>query len=215
MTDNFQATGKVKWTVNNIDHTSFAGLKDTLPVSGSQSIDLSAFSEFPKKDTNRIVILQQGIVDSYNTNEEQLKISNGQVLTFYHDPPGEMVVSSKGLTVVPIGPRVRIKNTLVKVNGYAVKDTMAIEPNGEQLIETRLEVWNSGSDISSNTIVSINMGDYYHAANDKLPGNATVLGNLLKVDMGSMVPGEKKEATLHFLLSAQLPEKADIRTIIE
>ncbi len=213
-TSDFKPTGRIKWSIDDFGRQEFETIPGTLPAQGS-SIDLSRFRAFPVPDTAQLVILQEGVVDSYNTTAEFLRLTDGQTVN-YTNAKGDQVAVSERLQVRPVGPRIRVKNKLYSINGVAVTDTIVYEPDQDLYIETKLTAKNTGSDISSNTLVRIFPGDFYEVRTADLDANCSYSNNLLTVDFGSVIPGEMKEQLLPFVLRPDaLPEGVDIRTLIE
>ncbi len=214
-TNYFKPTGKVKYANHNIDASEFNSIEHELTASGSD-IDLNQFSTFPNTDTNTIVILQQGVVDSYNTDAEILTASNGQLLEYTNTKSGNLTAESERLTIRPIGPRVKITNKVYSINGIQVADTIIIEPEKDLYVKTLLTVKNTGTDMSSKTVIRINPGPYYTILEDSLETNCSVDGNILVVDMGDIIPGELEKKYLPFLLNVEnIPEGVDIRKVID
>ncbi len=213
LTPNFQSTGRIKWSVTDFDKSAFENIPGNLNIT-SGKIDLSKFSAFPVKDTTQLVIMQEGVVDSYNSTAELIRLTDGQLL-HYTNSTGEKQIASERLLVKPIGPRIRVRNQIYSVNNVLVTDTTIYESDIDLNIKTRLTVKNSGSDISSNTLVNIDPGPYYEVNTAELASNCTFANGLLKVDMGNVTPGEMKEQFLPFILRpSTLPKGVDIRTVI-
>jgi|WetSurSiteA1Bulk_404760.scaffolds.fasta_scaffold01078_4 hypothetical protein len=215
VTDNFVPTGRIKWSVNDFGRQEFEGMTGTLQADASGRIDLSRFTAFPTTDTTQLVIMQEGVVDSYNTSAEFLRLTDGQTLN-YTNLLGDQAVASDHLLIKPVGPRIRIRNSVYSINGIVVTDTIIYEPEQELYVTTLLTATNTGSDISSNTLVSIFPGEFYEVLTDSLDANCSFSNGLLSVDFGDIIPGEMKEQFLPFVLRPDdLPEGTDIRTLIE
>jgi hypothetical protein len=213
-TPNFVPTGRIKWSVNDFDRSEFESVPGTL-TSGTSGIDLSRFKSFPVLDTTQLVIMQEGIIDSYNTTAELIRVTNGQTLD-YSNAMGDQEMFSEHLTVKPVGPRIKIKNTIYSINGVLVTDTIIYESEEDLYVRTLLTVKNTGSDISSETLVNIFPGNYYEVITDSLDPNCSFNNGLLSIDFGDVVPGELKKQLLPFVLRPDdLPEGIDIRTLIE
>jgi hypothetical protein len=213
ITGNFKPTGRIKWSMNDFEKAAFESVPGTLSMSAG-TIDLSRFKAFPVKDTTQLVIMQEGIVDSYNTSAEMLRLTDGQLL-HYTNTTGEKQIPSERLLVKPIGPRIRVKNQIYSINNVLVTDTTVYESDVDLYIKTRLTVKNSGSDISSNTVVNIHPGPVYEVITAELGSNCTYSNGLLKVNMGNVTPGEMKEQFLPFVIRpSALPKGVDIRTLI-
>jgi hypothetical protein len=214
-TNKFVPTGRIKWSVTDFGTTEFAGVPGTLQAGADGKIDLGRFTSFPGLDTTQLVIMQEGTVDSYNTTADILRLTDGQLLN-YTTSDGAKTLPSDRLLVKPVGPRIRIKNSIYTKNGLRVTDTIIYEPEQELYVNTLLTARNTGSDISSHTHVNIFPGPFYHVLTDSLDANCLFNNGLLSVDFGNIIPGEMKEQLLPFVLKPdQLPEGMDIRTIIE
>ncbi|MBN1951374.1 MAG: T9SS type A sorting domain-containing protein [Bacteroidales bacterium] len=214
-TNYFEPTGDIRYSNADFDYADFGNAPGTLTASGS-SIDLSQFGPFPSLDTSKLVIMQKGTVDSYNTNAEILVLTNGQILNYTDLRKGDQSVASESLVVRPVGPRIRVTNTVYSINGIPVSDTIVYESDEDLYIQTLMTVRNTGTDISSNTIIRINPGPYYTLVTDSLEANCTVSNGILLVDMGDIIPGELKKQYLPFLLYAdEIPEGEDLRVIID
>ncbi len=119
------------------------------------------------------------------------------------------------LVVKPVGPRIKVKNSVYSINGVLVTDTIVYESDKDLFVKTLLTAKNTGSDISSNTIVNINPGEYYEVVTDSLDPNCSFSNNMLSVNFDDIIPGEMKEQLLPFILRPdELPEGIDIRTLI-
>jgi hypothetical protein len=215
LTDKFVPTGRIKWSVSDFGKADFAAVPGTLQASADGKIDLSRFTSFPGLDTTQLVILQEGTVDSYNTTADILRLTDGQVLN-YTTSDGAKTLASDRLVVKPVGPRIRIRNSIYSINGVRVTDTIVYESDHKLYVKTLLTAKNSGSDISSQTRVNIFPGPFYNVVTDSLDANCSFSNGLLSVDLGDIIPGEMKEQQLPFVLTPdQLPEGMDIRTLIE
>ncbi|MBN1597426.1 MAG: T9SS type A sorting domain-containing protein [Bacteroidales bacterium] len=213
-TGNFVPTGKIKYSNVNFSSDDFDAVEGELSMSGGV-LDLNNFTTFPATDTSQLVIMQEGIVDSYNTDAEILPLTNGQVLS-YSDRDGEKEVESGSLSVRPLGPRIRITNEVYSINGTPVSDTILYESDEDIYVVTMLTAKNTGTDISSNSIISINPGPYYTVLTDSLDENCSYAQGILTIDLGDIIPGERKKQYLPFMINAdEIPEEVDIRTIID
>ncbi len=214
-TGNFQPTGEIKYSNVDFDASDFESIEGELSASGG-NIDLGTIKSFPSLDTTEVVIMQRGVVDSYNTEAEILALTSGQELSYNHAVLGDQVVGSDRLVVIPIGPRVKITNSVYSINGVPINDTISYEPEKDLYVVTLLTVKNTGTDISSNTVIRINPGPYYTILPDSLPANCSIDGGELVVEMGDVIPGELKTSYLPFLLKVDdLPKEVDIRKIID
>jgi hypothetical protein len=100
------------------------------------------------------------------------------------------------------------------VNGESVEGGLQFVPDGEIYVNTLLTIRNSGSDVSSNTVISIRPGDYFQVLEDSLPAGCSMDNGLLVVDAGLLIPGDKFEQVLPFRLSPDIPKGVDLRPII-
>jgi hypothetical protein len=217
ITDNFRSLQTAKWSLGEVEAEDFDDLDNTLEItrqSGREVINLTGFGRFPTLDTTKIYILQQGIIDSYNNHAEQLKITNGQQLNYQNEDTEGKFIISPPLWVMPVGPRISITNRVYMVNGVSVEDTLQFEPDEDIFVHTLLTIRNSGSDVSSNTEITIHPGDYFVILVDSLAANCRVEDGLLVIDAGLLIPGDEFEQVLPFKLSSDIPKGVDLRTII-
>jgi hypothetical protein len=217
ITDNFRSLRTAKWSLSEVDAGDFDELVNTLEVTreaGSDVIDLTGFNHFPTLDTTKIYILQQGVIDSYNNHAEKLRITNGQQLDYQNEDAEDEFIFSPPLWVMPVGPRISVTNRVYMVNGVRVENGLQFEPDEDIYVHTLLTIRNSGSDVSSNTEISIQPGDYFEILEDSLPAHCRVEDGLLLVDAGLLIPGDEFEQVLPFKLSPDIPKGVDLRTII-
>ncbi len=215
LTSNFVPTGRIRWSVNDFDISEFESIPNSLTADANGNIDLSRFKAFPSIDTTQLVIMQEGTVDSYFTDHEIMTLSNGEAL-HYTTPAGDQEVSCEHLTVKPVGPRIKIRNSVYSINGVLVTDTIVYEPEEDLYVVTQLTAKNTGSDISSETVVNIYPGEYYEVVTDSLEPNCSFNNGLLAVNFGDIIPGEMKDQLLPFILHpSEIPQGVDIRTVIE
>jgi hypothetical protein len=214
LTGNFKPTGRIKWSTSDFGKNEFEAIPGTLSMN-SNKIDLSQFKAFPTLDTTQLVILQEGVVDSYNTTAELMRLTDDQTLQ-YTNSKGEQTAISDPLVVRPIGPRIRVRNSVYSINGVRVTDTTLYESDKDLYVKTLLTAKNTGSDISSHTVVNIYPGAYYHVVADSLAANCSFQNGLLTIGFGDITPGEMKQQLLPFVLKPdELPEGMDIRTLID
>jgi hypothetical protein len=216
-TGNFRSLNDARWSLGEVEAGDFDALTNTLEVStenGREVIDLRGFARFPSLDTTKLYILQQGIIDSYNNHAEKLRITNGQQLDFTSQEEGGQFIVSPPLWVTPVGPRIGITNRVYTVNWKSVEGGLQFEPDGDIYVHTLLTLRNSGSDVSSNTEITIQPGNYFIVLEDSLPANCRLEDGLLVVDAGLLIPGDKFEEVLPFRLSPGIPKGVDLRPII-
>ncbi len=217
VTDNFRSFQTAKWSLSEVEAGDFDALANTLEViseSGREVINLTGFGRFPTLDTTKIYILQQGIIDSYNNHAEKLKITEGQQLDFQNEDEEAYFIVSPPLWVMPVGPRISISNRVYMVNGVKVENGLQFEPDKDIFVHTLMSIRNSGSDVSSNTEITIHPGNYFVILEDSLPANCRVEEGLLVIDAGLLIPGDEFEQVLPFKLSSNIPKGVDLRTII-
>lgn len=215
-TANLSFTGQVRWATQEIVPDDFASLSRSLPVSHTGSkeiIDLSSFRQFPSVDTTEFYILQQAIVNSYNTGEK-LAIVNDESLLFSDVLMGNQIAPHGPLFVTPVGPRLIIDKRIYSVNGYKIEDTLAFEPDKNIFIKMLFEITNTGNDISSNTLIRVHPGKFYETIADSLPVGASLNGSDINLNLGALVPGEMKRVYLHFRLKQDIKDKTDLMKLI-
>ena len=215
-TGNISFTGNIRWASEEVTPDDFSTMKNTLPglVTGhSETIDLSSFNPFPVIDTTQFFILQQAVVNSYNTGEK-LRIVSGETLLYQDELMGELMVSHGPLSVTPVGPRLVIDKRIVTVNGYRIEDTLAFVPDQDIFLVTLFEITNTGNDISSNTLVDVFPGKFYETLADSLPEGATLSGDRIILSLGALVPGEMKKVMLHFKLKQDIRDKTELMKLI-
>ncbi len=101
------------------------------------------------------------------------------------------------------------------VNGVLVDDTLQFVSDEDIFVTTLLTIRNNGTDVSSNTTVTIYPGDYFNVITDNLPAGCTYQDGLLIVSAGLLIPGDKYEQLLPFKLSENIPKGVDLRPVIE
>ena len=212
----FQSLNEAKWSVTDVDVNDFENLQNSIPISSENAnleINLAEIGSFPTKDTTKIYVLHKGIVNSENALTDTLQITHSQELDFMYSG-ADSDINSKGLVVSPVGPRVRLKNTVKLVNGVSVTDSLNIKPDQDNFVNTLLKIANSGLDVSSNTEISINTGPYFELIQDSLSNRCTFKDNILTVKAGLLIPGESTNENLLFKIKSEIPKEVDLRTII-
>jgi hypothetical protein len=101
------------------------------------------------------------------------------------------------------------------VNGVVVDDTVQFVSDEDIFVTTLLTIRNNGTDVSSNTTVTIYPGNYYEVLADQLPAGCEYKDGLLTVSAGLLIPGDKYEQLLPFKLSENIPKGVDLRPVIE
>jgi len=210
-TPEFKGLEHVKWSVNDVNHTDFSSLTQTLPATYSQGsstevIDMSTFTDFPSADTTKIYILEQGQVNStYAPVGEDLDISTEEKLNFQYSNANYYTTDGK-VSVVPIGPKIYISKKIYSVNGVPVgdNDSIAFSPDTSLSIVALITSYNIGSDIAMNTKLDIMNGKAYYVLTDSLPANCSYSQPVTTALMGSYVPGQKKELYIHYILDERI-----------
>lgn len=199
LTSNFTGFSQAHWSPNDVNPSDFAGMK-TLPVKSegqSEIIDLTKIPSLLNADTSKIYILQKGAV-SLTGGGDSIPITTSSLLKFNAPMQGEQVVKAGPVFVSPVGPIIKITNKLYSVNGIPVLDTVSFTANQEIIVGTLIKVTNLGSDVSSNTIITIHPGSFYKVIPDSLPSSCTVKDNNIVIAFGSLVPGESKQEILYY-----------------
>jgi len=217
-TENFQSLQAAKWSLQDVEANDFSTITNELPIERQTSmeiISLDTVGNFPTIEKTKIFILQQGIIDSYNTSAEKIKITEGQQMVYSCGSPDLLAVTSGPIWVTPVGPKNKITNRVYIVNGVPADDTLQFESDEEILVTTLLTIRNNGTDVSSNTTVTIYPGDYFEVVTDELPSDCQYKDGLLIVSAGLLIPGDKYEQLLPFRLSSDIPKGVDLRPIIK
>lgn len=215
-TSNFSSLEEAKWSVSDINADDYKTEGTELPITaedGNEVIDLSSIGEFPQTGNNEFVILQPGVVDSYNSEETTLRLTEKQFLNFKINDT-DNTISSKAIKVTPIGPKVKVSHILYSINETPVTEGIVYESDKPIYATTKLIARNEGADISRNTKIEVHAGPYFEVVADQLPENATYSNNRITVDFGDMILGAEKEVSLTYLLKVNIPKTVDITQLI-
>jgi hypothetical protein len=207
-TSNFKGLQNVKWSLNDVNYTDFSAMTNTLPATYNQGnnkevIDISAFPGFPSVDTSKVYLLEQGEVNTYNANMEDIvDITTTEQLNYtysdtaYHTTAG--IVS-----VIPIGPKIIVSKKIYSINGKLVRgnDSIIIKPNSKLNIVALLTVYNTGSDIAINTELDVQHSSTFYVLTDSLPSYCTYSKPIVHAPMGTFTPGQLKDLFIHFRLN--------------
>ncbi len=211
-TDWFTGLSQVKWSDEDISHLDWDSLNATLATnydanSGIETINLSQFAVFPTVEQPTINILERGEVYSYYA-EDQVELTEEQQMSYDYDreanwifqPRGAHTVQSNGVSVTPVGPRIKTYKEVVEVNGNPPDEEglFTWDVSEEIDIKTMIEISNSGNDIDEQALLEINPGPYFVPIEDKLPDFCTVDGNVIEARPMPMIPGEKRKFYVHF-----------------
>jgi len=217
ITENFQSLQTAKWSFMDVTENDFNTIDSSINVEhlgNLETISLDGLSAFPTTGASKIFILQRGIIDSYNTSAENIRITEGQQMVYSHESD-LLAVTSGPVWVTPVGPKIKITNRVYMVNGIVVDDTMQFESDNDIYVTTLLTIRNHGSDVSSNTTVTIYPGNYFEVVTDSLPVGCQYKDGLLIISAGLLIPGDKYEQLLPFKLSNNIPKGVDLRPVIE
>jgi len=203
-TDYFKGLGEVKWSTDDINNTDFDSLMNQLPAiydekTGNEIIDMSQFKSFPSKELIQFYILERGIVNSYG-NEGDIILSENQTLNYDEGMFGEYSVQGQTVEVSTIGPKLMNFKMVHSINGKNPKSQSEIvfDKNQKKDIETLVQVTNYGNDVAQLTNLEIAVGKYYQPIIEKLPENCQYLNGKIYANLGSILPGGKKQLFIHF-----------------
>jgi len=212
-TNAFKGLENVKWSMQDVNHTDFENMSNTLPASYDSStnvetISLSSFTNFPTKDTTAFYILEQGEVTS-NISGDNLVISTASDLNYLYDQVAYST-GSQNVKVTPVGPQLGTFHTIFNINGIQTvgSDTLYLPPQSELTVGTKLEITNSGNDIASNSVLYILPGNDFIPIIDSLPAFFTYnfYSKQIEAIVGSFIPGQTKKFTLYFDAVAMNPD---------
>ena len=201
-TNNFKGLENIKWSLQDVNHTDFDGMQNTFPASyngGVETIALASLNKFPKKDTSKFYILEQGEVNSFFTSG-QVDITTNQQLNYTYNSNNDTANSGK-ITVFPIGPIIIIYKSIYSVNGEIADSINASELDCQQGLDivVLIGATNLGNEIAVNTNLDIHYGSNFDLIADSLPTNCSLSGNnTIEAMLGSFIPGETKELFLYF-----------------
>lgn len=218
ITENFQSLRTAKWSLQDVTANDFNNIDSTLNIEhlgNIEIISMDVIDTFPTTGISKIYVLQRGIIDSYNTSAEKIRITNGQQLVYSQASPDLFAVTSGPVWVTPVGPKIKITNRVYMVNGVLVDDTLQFESDEDIFVTTLLTIRNNGTDVSSNTLITIYPGDYFEVLTDNLPAGCTYQDGQLIVAAGLLIPGDKYEQLLPFKLSKDIPKGVDLRPVIK
>src|SRR3989339_34639 len=204
MTENMLPTGNVKWSTQDVNYLSFDTLSNNLgssfdPSSSEATIGLSQFSNFPNVNNAKMYILEQGIVNSEN-ERDLVRVTDGNELNYTTELNNPLKLTARELSVRTSGPKVKDYKRIVSLNGKPVKENQPFiwDNYDDKDIEVLIEAFNSGSNIAENTQLDIYPGISFVPVQSNLPANCTVVGNNIKAQLGSLIPGESRKLRLHF-----------------
>lgn len=206
-TPEFKGLENVKWSVNDVNHTDFPSMTDTLSASyspGQEVISVnsanSLFNSFPSADTSLIYILEQGEVDATNAQlGEDLDITTSEILNYTYssapDSVGDHVVS-----VIPLYPLLFIDKKIYSINGTKVgdNDTVSFMPDTTLEVVALVSCYNFGSDMAVNTIMNLTNGPAFEVMADSLPLHCSSSNPVVTDSMGAIIPGQKRALFIHY-----------------
>lgn len=222
-TENFHGMENVKWSFEDINHSDFESLNNQLPavydsISGIETIDLSLFSPFPTKDTVKFYLLEQGMVYS-DVAGEDVNLSTLETLNYTYNSEAGVVKDYK-VNVSPVGPNIEVERFVVKINGEIYHPGDTLFPQTEIDIEIKIETQNNGNDISKDTKLTAYVGSFFIPIAHLLPDNCTYEDGIITAHLGSIIPGDKKDMTIHFTikpfswLGMKTESGIDLQTVI-
>ncbi|NTW31831.1 MAG: hypothetical protein HGB12_04270, partial [Bacteroidetes bacterium] len=206
-TPDFKGLQNVKWSVNDVNHTNFSAMTNTLPAvynqgSNKEVIDMSSFTNFPSVDTSAIYLLEQGQVNTYDAGEaEEVPITTYEQLNYTYSDSGYYTTDGV-VSVIPIGPRIILNKSIYSVNARLMgdSDSIIIKPDSKLDVVALLTAYNAGSDIANNTLLDIRHSPTFYVLADSLPSYCAYTNPLVHANLGSFVPGQLKNFYIHFRL---------------
>ncbi len=204
LTDNFIGLENVRWSMQNVNNTSFKSMTNTLPAKyepakKQEIIDLSQFKSFLTSDTTKFYILEQGQVNSSESTSAVTRITNSEILNFSYQ---DSAFSYRGnrLYVMPIGPKLMVVKSIYSINGQLANDSGIINvPKTDELdLVALVQVMNLGSTMATGVNLNIENGPMFEPILDSLPPGCTSMGNIIGAVINSMIPGEFVEFYFHY-----------------
>ncbi|MCX6153840.1 MAG: hypothetical protein NT007_06760 [Candidatus Kapabacteria bacterium] len=198
-----------RWTNHDVNYTDFDTLAKTVPAkydnnSGIETLDLSGFKPFPTVETPKIYLLESAQVNSY-TAPDNIYVTNTETLNYNDSLLGSLNKTQGKLSVSTTGPKMLLYKTITKVDGnkYSPNQLFGLNRNSAKHIEVMLEITNNGNAIADNTVLTINPGSYFAADPNRLPANSNIDSNLVKTQLGPVLPGAKKRINVEMIASSQ------------
>ncbi|MBE0642979.1 MAG: hypothetical protein IH600_02770 [Bacteroidetes bacterium] len=200
----FRGLGNVRWSAKDVNGIDFDTLSATLPAAyspatGVETIDLSRFSPFPTKDRTKLYVLEQGEVSS-GMSVDALTITTGQSLQYSYDPIGTDVLSSKGLAITTVGPKLVLDRKIVEINGCPYDDKCVTEfpPGEEKEMLLLFSLSNQGTSIAENVVLSVRSGALFEPVKDALPSSCCIASGGIEATCSSLIPGETRQVLVRY-----------------
>ena len=219
--ESYESLMDVKWSLNDVNHTKFDSMDNTLPVSYSQStgtetIDMHDFTQFPKVDTSKLHILSKGKADSYNS-EEIMTISDSETLNYQLPKMGKDSVVADSVTVHPVGPRLVVTKSIVRINGHPVTDSLVFQQDSATLLNVEVEITNKGTDAATNTSFDFSpvMDAGYDFLTDSLPKNTEMKDSVITTNFNLIQPGQSRELHFKYLIEADTANRKSFYTLLK
>jgi hypothetical protein len=199
---------RARWSMRDVNYTDFDTLRNTLPATysaatGVETIDLSPVGAFPTVNGTRLYVLEQGEVNSFSSTE-RLDITRTETLQYTCEPLGAQTLGQKVLSVSTVGPKVILYKMISDVNGKPLKPATirSFQPGEKKDVTVLFEMTNQGSSIAENVVLKAACGASFTPDPARLPANCTMTANTIEASCGSLMPGETRKASIHFIPSA-------------
>lgn len=204
MTDNFTVLQNIKWSMQDVNNTSFKSMVNTLPgkynpAKKQEIIDLSKFKSFLTSDTTKLYILEQGQVNSNNSNSPVTQITNSEILNFRYQDTAYSYRDNP-LYVIPIGPNLKVVKSIYSINGKLVNDSGIIHISKTDKLDlvALVQVSNLGSTMATGVKLNIENGLMFEPILDSLPLGCTYSGNSIEAIIKAIIPGQSVELYFHY-----------------
>jgi hypothetical protein len=200
----FRGMENVRWSPTSVQYTDFDSLTQSLPAMydeerGVESINLSAFGQFPSLDTSVIYVLEQARVTNARS-AEALPITTGEKLHYTSEPFGAEQTTGKALTIATVGPALVMDKSIVAVNGKSYsRDTLpSFAPGEVKEIDVLFSLSNQGSAIAEDVSLCADAGKYFLPRLDMLPSGCEVTDGRIEVQCASLLPGETRKLLVRY-----------------
>ena len=119
--------------------------------------------------------------------------------------------------MTPVGPQINTSKKIYSVNGHKLiqGDTLELPPQSQLYMVVSYEATNAGNDISTNTVLRVDPGPYFIPVMDSMPPAFVMEAGMLKIQAGSVIPGETRKYMLHFMAQGINPDSlSNLVTIV-
>lgn len=199
-----QGLGQARWSSKDINPSDYDTLRTALPTvfspaTGSETIDLAQFRNFPAADATRLTILEPSQITSYSSTEK-LDVTKKETLQYQYEPAGARTATQGVLSISTVGPKVLLFKSVAEVNGRALPadGVFQFAPDEAKDVRVHCEATNQGASIAENVLCTIVPGAYFTPIADQLPACARLLQSGVELSYGSLMPGETRRIDLHF-----------------